>query len=303
MTMKKNGNIIAIVVTYNRCELLLEAIEALLNSVVKCDILIVDNASNDGTDEKIKKYLKHDNVNYLNTGANIGGAGGFNYGMKAAYQAGYEYFWLMDDDTIVEKDTLQRFIDAASILNNDFGFLSSFAYWNDGAECVMNRHGFSMDAVCSGALLRNNLVEISTATFVSFFTSRKVVESVGLPIKDYFIWGDDTEYSLRISRKFKSYFVFNSSVHHKMKENKGTGEIYLIRDKERIKRLEFSIRNDCCTFKRFSFRKLLGYSMRTLHSMNEIIQNKGQYKMLKIYVVVKGYVNGLLFFNPKVESI
>lgn len=88
-----------------------------------------------------------------------------------------------------------------------------------------------------------------------------------------------------------------------MKENKGTGEIYLICDKERIKRLEFSIRNDCCTFKRFSFRKLLGYSMRTLHSMNEIIQNKGQYKMLKIYVVVKGYVNGLLFFNPKVESI
>lgn len=46
------NRVVAIVVTYNRCELLLEAIEALRKSCEKCDIFIIDNASTDGTKDK-----------------------------------------------------------------------------------------------------------------------------------------------------------------------------------------------------------------------------------------------------------
>ena len=79
--------VVAIIVTYNRKELLRECIEALLNQDYKhCDILIIDNASTDGTREYINSVVDNKKVIYINTGSNLGGAGGFNYGIKEAYK-------------------------------------------------------------------------------------------------------------------------------------------------------------------------------------------------------------------------
>ena len=75
--------VMAIIVTFNRKELLKESIEALLNQSYKnCDILVVDNASSDGTREFISGYIDNKKVIYKNTEVNIGGAGGFNFGIK-----------------------------------------------------------------------------------------------------------------------------------------------------------------------------------------------------------------------------
>ena len=88
------NRVVAIVVTYNRCELLLEAIEALRKSCEKCDIFIIDNASTDGTKDKLTLYIDQKTIFYFNTGRNLGGAGGFNFGVRKAYEAGYDYIWL-----------------------------------------------------------------------------------------------------------------------------------------------------------------------------------------------------------------
>ena len=72
------NKIVALVVTYNRKQLLKENIEALLNqNNNEFDILIVDNASTDGTEELVKSF-ENNRIIYENTGANLGGAGGFN---------------------------------------------------------------------------------------------------------------------------------------------------------------------------------------------------------------------------------
>ena len=63
------------------------------------DILVVDNASTDGTKDFIVPHLKVNDV-YVNTGANLGGSGGFYYGMKYAYEKGYDWLWIMDDDVL-----------------------------------------------------------------------------------------------------------------------------------------------------------------------------------------------------------
>jgi GT2 family glycosyltransferase len=97
-----NKTIAGIVVTYNRLALLEECIEALMAPTDQSfDILIIDNASTDGTGERMQDYVRNGSIRYFNTGENSGGAGGFNYGIRKAYELGYEYFWLMDDDTIV----------------------------------------------------------------------------------------------------------------------------------------------------------------------------------------------------------
>ena len=91
----------ATVITYNRKALLAECVKALLCQSVSCDIIIIDNASTDGTGEMVRAIVDP-RISYINTGSNLGGAGGFNYGMRKAVEAGYDYGWLMDDDTIVK---------------------------------------------------------------------------------------------------------------------------------------------------------------------------------------------------------
>ena len=70
------NQVAAVVVTYNRLELLKECLEKLLSQTSPCDVLIVDNASSDGTETYIKNtYADNTRIHYRNTGANIGGAG------------------------------------------------------------------------------------------------------------------------------------------------------------------------------------------------------------------------------------
>ena len=107
--MKK---IAAVVVTYNRKALLLENIESLLSQTVSdlLDIVIVDNASTDGTKEALGKYVSNEKIIYKNTGANLGGAGGFQYGIRYAAENGYEYVWVMDDDCMPTSTALENFL-------------------------------------------------------------------------------------------------------------------------------------------------------------------------------------------------
>ena len=101
------NKIVAVVVTYNRKELLEENIKALLNqSYENLDILIIDNASTDGTEKVVKKYVS-DKLKYMNTGANLGGAGGFNFGIRQAIERNYDYCWVMADDTIPTPTALE----------------------------------------------------------------------------------------------------------------------------------------------------------------------------------------------------
>jgi len=107
MAKVSNPKVIAVIVTYNRKELLKECITALLNQDYRnCDILVVDNASTDGTFDYISELLKNKRVIYKNTGANLGGAGGFNFGMKEAVNLGCDFVWVMDDDCMVHTDSL-----------------------------------------------------------------------------------------------------------------------------------------------------------------------------------------------------
>lgn len=97
-----NNKVAVVVVTYNRKKLLQKNIKALLAQTYKniLDILVIDNASTDSTKESIQQYINNKDIIYINTGRNLGGAGGFNFGMRKAAELNYKYMWIMDDDTI-----------------------------------------------------------------------------------------------------------------------------------------------------------------------------------------------------------
>ena len=129
MTVRK---IAAVVVTYNRREMLMECIRHLAQQSAACDILVVDNASTDGTGEAVQA-LDVPGLRYRNTGANIGGAGGFSFGMRWAVECGYDLVWVMDDDAFPETDALEQLLKADAKLDGKYGFLSGAVLWKAAA--------------------------------------------------------------------------------------------------------------------------------------------------------------------------
>ena len=218
--MEKQSNVSAVVVTRNRLELLRQCIQALRSQTTVCDILIVDNASTDGTAQWLSTQK---DLHCRNTGSNLGGAGGFNRGMRWAVEAGYDYIWVMDDDTLPQPDALEKLLEADGILNGDYGWLSSVALWTDGSECKMNRQRLKKSCFEYYPLLKHSLLQAEQATFVSLFLRGNTVRRFGLPIKEFFIWGDDIEFTRRIAVRggLPCFMVGRSQVVHTTKNNVG----------------------------------------------------------------------------------
>ena len=211
----------AVVVTYNRKELLAECLDALLIQTRAVDeILVVDNASSDGTPEMLAAggYLQCQSVRYLRLPANVGGAGGFHAGIQAAYRHGHAWFWLLDDDTIPTHDALSALFAAyARFAEPDRPhLLASRVLWTDGTPHPMNTcvPRKADDATVSLARL-HGVESIRATSFVSMLFHRRFVDSYGLPLADYFIWSDDIEYTARVLRRNFGALVPQSIAVHK----------------------------------------------------------------------------------------
>ena len=297
--LNNEKKVIAVVVTYNRKELLKEAIEALLNQEYNnCDVLIVDNASTDGTREYIDELLKDTRVHYENTGANLGGAGGFNYGMKRACQMGCDFIWVMDDDCIVHKDSLTELLNADKLLNGNYGFLSSKVLWKDDSICKMNIPKKTFSTWLKE--FDKPVQEIAMASFVSLFVKTDIIKEMGLPIKEFFIWTDDWEFTRRISRKYKSYFISKSIVTHKSKNNEGA-DISTV-EGDRVERFKYLYRNDVVLYRGEGLKGwILLYIRLILHKLR-ILKSDKKDKKERIKIINNAIKEGKKF-KPDIEFV
>ena len=286
---------VAIVVTYNRKELLLENIEALLNQKpIRPDVLVIDNNSTDGTAEAISSYM--DRIIYFNTGENLGGAGGFHCGIKKAVEMGYEFLWIMDDDCIPYDNALKAFVDADTSLKGDYGFFSSKVLWKDGSICKMNVQRETLTGYLKE--FDSGIKSVAMASFVSLFVKADVVKQFGLPIKEFFIWTDDWEFTRRISREMKCYYIPDSVVLHKSALNVGA---HIYNDTyERLDRYNYLYRNDVYLYKREGIRGFCYEVVRlTGHILKVLIKAKS-HRLKRISTIIRGTFRGFTF-NPTIE--
>lgn len=294
MTCLQN-KVAVVVVTYNRKKILKECIDALLyQDYQNCEIIIVDNASTDGTSEMIKEHFS-DNLIYCNTGKNLGGAGGFNYGMKKALSQGCDYIWLMDDDCIVNSTSLPCLLAEAENLKDEFGFLSSQVLWTDGSLCNMNIQKKSYSEKITEEDKKS--ARIIMATFVSFFVKAETVRKVGLPITEFFIWADDQEYSRRISKQYPCYYVPESTVVHKTKSNLGSN---LPADQSKdLSRYFYAYRNEYYLYRNEGIKGKLYYLTKRIYHIAKIFLRSDR-KQERLNIIRKAIAEGKRF-NPAVE--
>lgn len=198
--------IIAAIVTFNRKEMLNDCINALLKQSVVIDkILVIDNNSQDGTEILMSAIVsENENIVYKRMNSNTGGAGGFRQAAESAYNMGADWIWLMDDDVVPKANCLEKMLK----INKDYGYkiLQPNRIYMNSDKALPVALNWNYNLLKNNELVDmrifhpkkdNQVVEIASMPFEGPLISREVIEKVGLPDSDYFIFYDDTDYSMR----------------------------------------------------------------------------------------------------------
>lgn len=207
----------AVVVTYNRKELVSRNIEAVLSQTFAVEkIIVVNNSSTDGTSDYLKeKFGGNNKIEIYELDNNYGGAGGFYYGLKYAVECGYDRIILMDDDGRPYNDRcFERLIDAVS--DEPIGsmlMVNSLVVCSDEKLTFGIKHSLSVSDAVSAATDNKIVGEINP--FNGTLVSRSLTEKIGYPNKDFFIKGDEVDYYLRaLSADAKVFTVTDSLYYH-----------------------------------------------------------------------------------------
>lgn len=199
------NKILAVVVTYNRCNSLKECIKALKCQTHDCfDILVINNGSTDDT----KEYLDSESSLYVIHQKNVGGAGGFYTGMKYMYDHNYEWLWLMDDDGIPAPTQLEELIK----FKDESWYLNALVIdKDDHSQFAFKPH----DSSFTPTVARQ---QTSLKGFVHPFNGtmykRELIEKIGLIKREMFIWGDEKEYTFRALKAGIVPTTITTAVHY-----------------------------------------------------------------------------------------
>ncbi len=220
----KPPRVVAVIVTYNRRELLLESLAAVQAQHRPPDtVIVVDNASTDGTAAAVRASVPA--VQLAELDQNYGGAGGFAYGMAQALGDGADLIWAMDDDTIPEPGALAALLAAREGYPGRVpAVVASAVRWTDGRPHPMNTPRAKPMAAAAerSAAAECGCVPIRSASFVSVLVDAAQCESRGLPRADFFLWNDDFEFTTRLLRGNIGLLCPASVVVHKTRTFGGT---------------------------------------------------------------------------------
>lgn len=198
MKFKMRKNVTAVIVTFNRRILLERCVKAILAQSYQVDqILIVNNASSDGTESYIKEQFSDqlNKIHIINLKTNCGGAGGFYEGMKACLNRD-ECVWLMDDDGYPEPTCLEKLMQTITDNNFFIGPLVVSEKKNDELAFSI-RLPNSLDVVHSVKSISHESIEDVVCPFNGVLIHTDTIKKIGLPRREFFIWGDEIEYLKR----------------------------------------------------------------------------------------------------------
>jgi len=220
MEVNKMPKVACVIVTYNRKTLLKRCLDAVhAQSFKPSTVLIVDNASTDGTMVAVKDWgffeCLHDGIEYkyvLNS-KNEGGSGGFYLGMKNVHESGkYDAYWIMDDDGQPEKDCLMNLV---SYLDR-YDYIAPIVLSDgDHKSCSFALHYDDIDSFSKIMNAHDGIIENWASPFNGILYSSHLIDKVGYPKREMFIWGDEANYHARcINAGYMPYTIIKAIHYH-----------------------------------------------------------------------------------------
>jgi rhamnopyranosyl-N-acetylglucosaminyl-diphospho-decaprenol beta-1,3/1,4-galactofuranosyltransferase len=205
--------ICAIIVTYNRLPLLKRCLQAMLDQTARPErILVIDNASSDGTEAFMRAQSGTPQLDYVRMPSNEGGSKGFAEGLRRAYEGGFRWAWIMDDDAFPHPDALEALASKAVDESNIYG---SLAVNGDHAAWPLT---LIDERPPRDVFMARDVPETAAVRFLPFLgilIPTSMVPKIGLPDAGFFIAADDVEYCLRArGQGAKALVVGKSRVEH-----------------------------------------------------------------------------------------
>jgi GT2 family glycosyltransferase len=191
--LNDNFKIAVVIVTFNRCDELVKTISAIQNQgILENDIIVINNNSTDNTKNILDSNYK--NIQSLHLNENIASAGGFSKGMQTAYEKGYDWVWLFNDDSRPVEGSLKSILEHLNsdkiqigllkIANKDENNKAVLLYWNGVRKPV------SVD-------VSNDIVKTDLITFDGCIISKKTIEKIGYCDPLYFMGTYEFDYCLK----------------------------------------------------------------------------------------------------------
>lgn len=227
-----------VVVTYNRADML----RGLLDGLTKLDqpadaVIVVNNASTDHTAQVLAEAVTP-NLQVIDSPENLGGAGGFHLGTKAAVEQGWDRLYLIDDDVVPAHDCLEVLLaqdedclfSVREDKNGKLIELAALKFDLRNPLAIKPKTASVMDTYPTRDALPER-VAVENVAFEGFMIRRTVLEEIGLPDPSYFIFYDDVDLAIRARRAGRT--------------------IWAVRDAVLVRQLDFSQQHDLAGWKGF----------------------------------------------------
>lgn len=219
-----------VVVTYNGLHWINKCIESLFNSDISLHMLIIDNASTDGTSERIKTLFPE--MDLIESKENLGFGKANNIGLIRAKEDDADYVFLLNQDAWVEPDTIRTLIEMSQ-LNPKFGVLSPLHMKGDGTGLDIAFSHYVSPGNCSELLSDfvvgrvSNVYETKFVNAAAWLLTKNCIDIVGGFDPIFPHYGEDVDYinrclfhgfSVAIVPKVKIYHdrVYTPASKHEM---------------------------------------------------------------------------------------
>ncbi len=272
------AKISVVIVTFNNVSMLSDLLNDLsVQSRLPDEVIVVDNASLNQTESMVK--VNYPAVNYIKLAENLGSAGGYYEGIKRAAESS-DFIYTLDDDVCLKPDTLSEIIKGFYLLQK----LSPSKI--AAVRSVGERH----------SELFATRMEIYTWRGTLLKTS--IVREMGLPSPDYFLYGEELEYSLRFAKKGYCFYWIPASIcqeRHRDQDGKTHAEIF---GKRSVRyqnpfRLYYAFRNEIFIYLRYHrVFKLFHTVMYAMKVILMILASEGWNGQKSIKAVMKGVIDG-----------
>lgn len=219
-----------VLLNWNGCRDTIECVESCRKlSYPNFRILLVDNGSSDGSESMLRQRFSDAEI--IQTGANLGFAGGNNIGIRYAIEHGADYIWLLNNDTVVEPDSLSALVRGVE-KDSRIGMVGSKiryyespnVLWYAGAVLDSCRphhlHHLGIREEDRGQY--DEVCETGYVTGCSLLAKREMIEEVGLLEEGLFLYFEDSDWNARAKKAgWKVMYSPASLVYHKISASIG----------------------------------------------------------------------------------
>ena len=288
--MKEMPKVSIVLVNYNSSDHTLECINSLMNIDYKnFEIIIVDNASGMLERKKLDQ-ISLENVKIINSDVNLGFSGGNNLCISEV-MSNSEFILLLNNDTVVEQNFLTELVMAAKS-NKNIGIVCPqiFNYYN---RSEVSYAGGDINYLKGSVYIvgindkRKDLYEvprkISFATGCCMLINSKVFKDVGLLPEEYFLYFEDTDFSVRVIRKgYSIWYQPTAKIYHKesvsTKRYSDNYQYYFVRNRFYFIKKNYLIVN-----------KFTAYPISLLYVIKKILEKKFTFR--NSFYAIRDFLN------------